>query len=176
MGDVLTAISIGLEGLSLCVKAITLLKKFFTSVKHAREELNSIVSLVEKAKNRLELIKLTLVELRTLSEPGITSTFVGACSHLNSTLEELVQDASAVVGGQPRLGVAKRLKWSMEKHKAEDIIRRLKEQEEAIAESFLVINLWATTLGPINLNLRLTTSQTDCFTNQERGGGPEAQD
>jgi len=143
MGDVLTGVSVAAESLSLCVRAIVVLRRFYVTAKGARDELNHILQLVGRTRNRIELMKVTLIELRKSpngSNTAIAASFVSACDRLNETLEELVREASNVVEGDSRLGIARRLKWSMRESRVGEIIQRLEQQEKEVRDSYVLIN------------------------------------
>lgn len=140
MAEVLTGIAVATESLTLCIKAVGVLKRFYVTVKEAREDLNKILNLVGRTRNRIELMKMTLIELRRSTDPGIAAGFISACDGLNRTLEELVQEASAVANGQSRFGIARRLRWSMSHSKVEELVRKLAEQEKEVTNSYMMLN------------------------------------
>ncbi|KAL0468339.1 hypothetical protein QR685DRAFT_573632 [Neurospora intermedia] len=140
MAEVLTGIAVATESLTLCIKAVVILKRFYVTVKEAREDLNKILNLVGRTRNRIELMKITLIELRKTTDPGITAGFIAACDGLNGTLKELVQEASTIANGQSRFGIARRLKWSMSQSKVEELVRKLAEQEKEVTNSYMMLN------------------------------------
>ena len=140
MAEVLTGIAVATESLTLCIKAVGVLKRFYVTVKEAREDLNKILNLVGRTRNRIELMKMTLIELRKSTDPGIAAGFITACDGLNRTLEELVQEASAIANGQSRFGIARRLRWSMSHAKVDELVRKLAEQEKEVQNSYVVLN------------------------------------
>ncbi|KAJ4418024.1 hypothetical protein N0V85_001598 [Neurospora sp. IMI 360204] len=140
MAEVLTGIAVATESLTLCIKAVVVLKRFYVTVKEAREDLNKILNLVGRTRNRIELMKMTLIELRKSTDPGIAAGFITACDGLNRTLEELVQEASTIANGQSRFGIARRLRWSMSDSKVEELVRKLAEQEKEVTNSYMMLN------------------------------------
>ncbi|KAK3952329.1 hypothetical protein QBC32DRAFT_144561 [Pseudoneurospora amorphoporcata] len=140
MAEVLTGIAVATESLTLCIKAVVVLKRFYVTVKEAREDLNKILNLVERTRNRIELMKITLIELRKSTDSGIAAGFITACDGLNRTLEELVQEASAIANGQSRFGIARRLRWSMSHSKVEELVCKLAEQEKEVTNSYVMLN------------------------------------
>ncbi|KHE82483.1 hypothetical protein GE21DRAFT_10016 [Neurospora crassa] len=140
MAEVLTGIAVATESLTLCIKAVVILKRFYVTVKEAREDLNKILNLVGRTRNRIELMKITLIELRKTTDPGITAGFIAACDGLNGTLKELVQEASTIANGRSRFGIARRLKWSMSHSKVEELVRKLAEQEKEVTNSYMMLN------------------------------------
>ncbi|CCC12934.1 unnamed protein product [Sordaria macrospora k-hell] len=140
MAEVLTGIAVATESLTLCIKAIVVLKRFYVTVKEAREDLNKILNLVGRTRNRIELMKMTLIELRKSTDPGIAAGFITACDGLNRTLEDLVQEASTIANGQSRFGIARRLRWSMSHSKVEELVRKLAEQEKEVTNSYMMLN------------------------------------
>lgn len=140
MAEVLTGIAVATESLTLCIKAIVVLRRFYVTVKEAREDLNKILNLVGRTRNRIELMKMTLIELRKSTDPGIAAGFITACDGLNRTLEDLVQEASTIANGQSRFGIARRLRWSMSHSKVEELVRKLAEQEKEVTNSYMMLN------------------------------------
>lgn len=140
MADALAGITAAIECVSLCIKAISVLRNFSASVKDAENELASIIHLVEKARNRVELIKVILLELRGANYPGVAAGFLGASDNLKLTLGDIMLLTSNVVSGESRLGIAKRIKWVMNKSKAQGLIKRLQSQERDIAQEFTLVN------------------------------------
>jgi hypothetical protein len=138
MGDVLTGISIAVESLSICVKTIIILKKFYASVKDAREELTTMLNLIEKTRTRLEFIKVTLFEMKRSGQSEISATFVGTTTALKTTLRDLITLASSISNTGPDITIAKRFKWGVNKSKAQAIIQRLEKQEKDITEEFIL--------------------------------------
>ena len=143
MAEVLAGLSAASECLSLAIQAISALRKFSSSVRDARDELSAILSLVDRAKNRVELIRVTLLELHRAggeSSAIIAADFVGSSNRLTHILRNILQLASDIARGESRLSIATRFRWALNKSKAHELIEHLTSEEEEITREFTIMN------------------------------------
>jgi hypothetical protein len=138
MAEVLPAITIAVEGFSLCVKATSVLNKFSRDAKAAQQDLVDILQRVERTKNLLELVRVALVELKNTGISDLSLALDG--QGMQATLNDVLQLAAVTAAGQAQLGVYKRLLWAVKKSTAKQLLRRLEGQERDLLGVLTAIN------------------------------------
>ena len=139
MAEVLAALSLTAESISICLKLISLFRKFYAAVKDTRDDLNGLVKLIGKTRNTLEFMRVSLVELRGSEDPRLMSAFIIAEDGMREALRKLLAVFSSVAEGESRLGVATRLKWSIKKTVVQELSQHLEAEERGAMNAFIMI-------------------------------------
>jgi len=148
MAEILAALSISTEGLSLCVRAIAAIKKLSTEVRDARANINTVLNLLGRMRNRLELVRVTLLALRDQNgDAGILSAFISFSQGLNSALQKVHQETSCIVEGASRISIAKRLTWALNRTRIQELILLLERESRQLIDEFTILNSYV--LAPL---------------------------
>ncbi|KAM7188500.1 hypothetical protein V8F20_010518 [Naviculisporaceae sp. PSN 640] len=109
------AVQLASESLALCSKVITELKKFAQAEKH----LKALIKNVERVRQSSELLLTVIPRSARLAR------------------------AAEIVAGQPKLGLVRRLQWTITQSQTEELVSNMKKVEERIQYNVNLLTLWA---------------------------------
>lgn len=145
MGDVLAAINVAAEGMSLCVKAISAIKKFSDNVRSAASTLVMMLKRLERTRNLLELLRVALTELRQTSFSDMALALDGEL--IKATLQNVLRLASNTVDGQTQIGVYNRIRWAFSMSTTKQLLGQLETQEKDLLDVLMVVTAYGQLLS-----------------------------
>ncbi|KAI3320736.1 hypothetical protein HD806DRAFT_506039 [Xylariaceae sp. AK1471] len=125
MADIIGAIGLATQLASLCVTAISALKRFTKDRSH----------------NLLDIIRAALIETKksNIEEFNIVISVDG----FRETVNEILKLAKDVVRGEARLSLVRRVTWSLQKSRTARLVERLEDHEKELVNLITVINVIA---------------------------------
>ncbi|KAK4211888.1 hypothetical protein QBC37DRAFT_319334 [Rhypophila decipiens] len=119
--DPASAIGLVSDGLALCSKVITELKKFAQAETH----LKSLIQHVERVRQSTELLLVVIPEITKAGYGDLSLVLEPYAQQLGPLVKTILARAADIVAGQPKLGFARRLKWTLTSSATEDLVASL---------------------------------------------------
>ncbi|KAM7210912.1 hypothetical protein V8F06_013712 [Rhypophila decipiens] len=137
--DPASAIGLVSDGLALCSKVITELKKFAQAETH----LKSLIQHVERVRQSTELLFVVIPEITKAGYGDLSLVLEPYAQQLGPLVNTILTRAAEIVAGQPKLGFARRLKWTLTSSATEDLVVSLDGIEAQIRHQVGLLTLWA---------------------------------
>ncbi|KAI6778763.1 uncharacterized protein J7T54_005866 [Emericellopsis cladophorae] len=137
--EVLSAVAVATESASLCVKAITALKRFSNGFSTASEDLENVMLRVKHANNLLDIIRGLLIELKTsnVQEYNVIIPVEG----LRVTLNEILDMAGNFTRQEARLSWFRKASWSIHRSRSLRLVQRLEQHQRELLEIINMIHV-----------------------------------
>lgn len=130
-----TVLAIDLAG--ICVKVVKELKKAIEKMKRVREDLLELLNRTERMRNILELLRILLRELHDTPHKDMAIGLnESACKQTMTDLESLADKIARTKLSSKFLAGAQ---WLQYQGKAQELIRKLRDQETDIVNILIVI-------------------------------------
>ena len=135
--DPLSVVSLTAEGLSICVKVISILKKYASAIKHVKTDILELIKRVERIRNVSGLLRMFSLELWKTKYSSMQieideAEYMKALNQLKALAED-VETKSPIAAG---------LFWGSKKSTAQALIKRLRELEDDIVHVVSIIGAY----------------------------------
>jgi len=139
MAEIIGAIGIATESASLCVKAISALKRFTKDMRSAESDLAEVLTRVQRSHNLLDIIRAALIEIKNsnVEEFDVVISVDG----FRHTLDDILKLTKDVVKRHARLSVVRKVTWSLQRSRSVKLVERLKDHEEELVNLITAINV-----------------------------------
>ena len=124
MVDPLSIVGVAEEGVSICIKVISILKRFISTVKNAKKDMIHLLKRVERIRNVLALLRYLMLELIKTSQRDMQLAM--DISECEATMKDLMQLVNEVVAGRQQFVS---FYWAAKKSAADKMVLRLREEE-----------------------------------------------
>lgn len=136
MIDPLTAVNLATEGLSICIKVISILKRYASAVKNVKQELVDLLKRVEHMRNLFGLLRSLSLTLELHKTQQSLMQLEIDKKEYEQTMEDLLSLASEVVAKKTFFAG---LYWGTKKNAAVRLTEKLRHQEEQIINVVTII-------------------------------------
>ncbi|KAJ2989685.1 hypothetical protein NUW58_g3340 [Xylaria curta] len=141
MADIIGAISLATQLASLCIKAISTLKKFTKDVRSAESDLAEVLTRVQQSHNLLDIIRAALIEIKNSNAKEFS--IVISVDGFRETVDEILKLAKDVLRSEARLSLIRKVTWSLQKSRKARLVERLKDHETELLNLITTVNVIA---------------------------------
>lgn len=145
MAEILAAIAIATESTSVCVKAISALKRFTRDTKTADQDLHDILSCVQRSRNLLDILRAGLIKIKDSDLADFDN--VVSVDGFNQTIDEILDLAKTIAQGEAQISIVRRMTWSLRRSHSLRLVERLKAHENDLVQMANMINLYVYLCG-----------------------------
>ena len=138
MVEALAAVSVVCDGVALCSRAIAELKKFT----HAERDLKALIQHVERVRQSNELLSMVVTDMIGAGYQDFTLGLEPYMKTLRPLMDEIIARASEIAAGQPRLGIMRRIQWTLGSSTTRELVQRLKGIQTEVMRNVHILSLY----------------------------------